>query len=95
MPSTVHLVGSHGAEFDSGFSHEIDRELLQTITDTLASIASGKPGVTVETKPASVALHVRNAGPADGEAALRAARAASDALGCARHRQARRSSSSR
>ena len=78
MPSTVHLVGSHGAEFDSGFSHEIDRELLQTITDTLASIASGKPGVTVETKPASVALHVRNASPADGEDALRAARAASD-----------------
>ena len=30
MPSTVHLVGSHGAEFDSGFAHEIDLELLQT-----------------------------------------------------------------
>ena len=29
--------------------------------------------MTVETKPASVALHVRNASPADGEAALRAA----------------------
>ena len=71
MPSTVHLVGSHGAEFDSGFSHDIDRELLQTITDALTAIAAGKPGVTVETKPASVALHVRNASPADGEAALR------------------------
>ena len=78
MPSTVHLVGSHGAEFDSGFTHEIDLELLQTITDTLASIASGKPGVTVETKPASVALHVRNASPDDGEDALREARAASE-----------------
>jgi trehalose 6-phosphate phosphatase len=78
MPSTVHLVGSHGAEFDSGFAHEIDRELLQTITDTLNSIASGKPAVTVETKPASVALHVRNASPADGEDALREARAASE-----------------
>ncbi|MGZ8801790.1 MAG: trehalose-phosphatase [Mycobacterium sp.] len=73
MPSSVHLVGSHGAEFDSGFTHEIDRELLQTITEVLASIAAGKPGVTVETKPASVALHVRNASPADGEAALTAA----------------------
>ena len=77
MPSTVHLVGSHGAEFDSGFSHEIDRELLQTITDTLTAIASGRPGVTVETKPASVALHVRNASPTDGEDALGEARAAS------------------
>ena len=78
MPSTVHLVGSHGAEFDSGFSHEIDGELLQTITDTLTAIASGRPGVTVETKPASVALHVRNASPTDGEAALFDARAASE-----------------
>lgn len=79
MPSSVHLVGSHGAEFDSGFDHEIDLVLLQTITETLASIASDKPGVTVETKPASVALHVRNASPEDGEKALHEARAASDA----------------
>ncbi|AFM19381.1 trehalose 6-phosphatase [Mycolicibacterium chubuense NBB4] len=73
MPDIVHLVGSHGAEFDSGFSHDIDEALLQTITDTLAGIASGRPGVTVETKPASVALHVRNASEDDAEAALAAA----------------------
>ncbi|VEG58052.1 trehalose 6-phosphatase [Mycolicibacterium aurum] len=73
LPAAVQLVGSHGAEFASGFAHHIDRDLLQRITDRLAAIAEGKPGVTVETKPASVALHVRNAGPADGEAALAAA----------------------
>ncbi|PRC42396.1 trehalose-phosphatase, partial [Mycobacterium sp. ITM-2017-0098] len=73
MPATVHLVGSHGAEFDSGFAHDIDGDLLQRITDGLAAIAEGKPGVAVETKPASVALHVRNASPSDGEAALAAA----------------------
>ncbi len=73
MPAAVHLVGSHGAEFASGFAHDIDRDLLQTITDGLAVIAADKPGVTVETKPASVALHVRNASVADGEAALAAA----------------------
>ncbi|MDY6995204.1 MAG: trehalose-phosphatase [Actinomycetota bacterium] len=73
MPEAVHLVGSHGAEFDSGFAHDIDADLLAAITDTLNSIASGRPGVTVETKPASVALHVRNASDADGEAALAAA----------------------
>lgn len=76
MPSTVHLVGSHGAEFDSGFSHDVDRALLDRITDELRGIAEGRPGVTVETKPASVALHVRNASPEDGEAALASARAA-------------------
>jgi trehalose 6-phosphate phosphatase len=76
MPATVHLVGSHGAEFTSGFGHDIDTALLRRITDQLNTIATGKPGVTVETKPASVALHVRNAAPHDGEAALTAAREA-------------------
>ena len=28
MPATVHLVGSHGAEFDTGFAHAIDEALL-------------------------------------------------------------------
>lgn len=78
MPPTVQLVGSHGAEFDSGFSHDINQDLLRQITDALTSIASGRPGVTVETKPASVALHVRNASESDGDAALHEARAASE-----------------
>ena len=81
LPATVHLVGSHGAEFDTtsttgkgtGFAHDIDQQLLQRITDGLSAIAEGKPGVAVETKPASVALHVRNASTADGETALAAA----------------------
>jgi trehalose 6-phosphate phosphatase len=76
MPAAVHLVGSHGAEFDSGFAHDIDRDLLARIVDTLTGIADGRPGVAVETKPASVALHVRNASPADAEAALAAAQEA-------------------
>ncbi|GAS94692.1 HAD superfamily hydrolase [Mycolicibacterium canariasense] len=76
MPDSVALVGSHGAEFDTGFVRDIDTGLLATITATLRDIAADRPGVTVETKPASVALHVRNADPADGDAALAAARAA-------------------
>lgn len=76
MPDSVALVGSHGAEFDTGFVRDIDTDLLATITAALRGIAAGRPGVTVETKPASVALHVRNADPADGDAALEAARAA-------------------
>jgi trehalose 6-phosphate phosphatase len=79
MPETVHLVGSHGAEFDTGFVHDIDRDLLARIVDQLETIAEGRPGVTVEPKPASVALHVRNASALDAQAALDAALGASEA----------------
>jgi trehalose 6-phosphate phosphatase len=79
MLPPVHLVGSHGAEFDTGFAQRIDRELLERITAELTAIAANRPGVTVEPKPASVALHVRNASAADGRDALDAARAAAHA----------------
>ncbi|ORA33262.1 trehalose-phosphatase [Mycobacterium aquaticum] len=79
LPATVHMIGSHGAEFDTGFAHRIDTALLATITAELEAIAADRPGVAVETKPASVALHVRNAGPADAEAALAQARTAAKA----------------
>ena len=77
-PLSVHLVGSHGAEFDTGFAHDLDTELLQRITAELDEIAKDRPGVSVETKPASVALHVRNASATDADAALAAARTASN-----------------
>lgn len=70
MSAAVQAVGSHGAEFDTGFAHAIDTALLAEIVATLNSIAAERPGVTVEPKLASVALHVRNASAADGEAAL-------------------------
>ena len=79
MPAAVHLVGSHGAEFDAGFSHDIDEAKLARITGELHDIAADRPGVTVEAKPASVALHVRNASAADGQSALAAARGAAQA----------------
>ena len=81
MPASVHLVGSHGAEFDTGFAHDVDDALLATITAELETIADGRPGVSVETKPASVAVHVRNASAADGAAALDEARAVGEAAG--------------
>ncbi|WP_020100873.1 trehalose-phosphatase [Mycobacterium sp. 360MFTsu5.1] len=76
MPDSVHLVGSHGAEFNTGFTQTVDTALLAEIVDSLTEIASRYPGTAVETKPASAALHVRNATAADGEAALAAARKA-------------------
>jgi trehalose 6-phosphate phosphatase len=81
MPSSVHLVGSHGAEFDSGFGHDVDEALLARITAELEAVAAPRHGVTVETKPASVAIHVRNASEADGAAALDEARAVGEAAG--------------
>lgn len=81
MPPTVHQVGSHGAEFDTGFGMAVDHSLLARVSAELDAIAAGRPGVTVEPKLASVALHVRNASPSDGRAALDAARAASAAWG--------------
>lgn len=72
----VHLVGSHGAEFDTGFLSPVDaraKDLLTQIKQTLDTIADEYPGVTTELKPASVALHVRNASEDEGAAALRRA----------------------
>ena len=77
LPVEVQLVGSHGSEFDVGFVHEIDddaRRLLRELTVELQSIAADSAGVAVELKPASAALHVRNAAPEVAEAALTRAR---------------------
>ncbi len=68
MPAEVHLVGSHGSEFDHGFVHEIgdeQRELLDRVVAEMTHIASDHPGTTVETKPASAALHVRTVADRD------------------------------
>ena len=44
MPPTVHLVGSHGAEFDTGFAPRHRRKaLLAAIIDELNAIAARYP----------------------------------------------------
>ncbi|GAC56922.1 trehalose-phosphatase [Gordonia hirsuta DSM 44140 = NBRC 16056] len=72
------LVGSHGAEFDTGFDQPLTAEqaaLLEQIIAEFRSIAAQFPGTDVEVKPASTTLHVRNAAPEDAEAALELAHA--------------------
>jgi trehalose-phosphatase len=62
LPSEVHLVGSHGSEFDLGFVQRLAPELTDLHGRLVAEstrIAREHPGVRLETKPASVALHVR------------------------------------
>ncbi|MFC0447892.1 trehalose-phosphatase [Rhodococcus jostii] len=78
LPAEVQLVGSHGSEFDIGFIHAIDadaKKLLVEITEELTRISTLHPGTSVEAKPASVALHVRNADAEEGPQALAAVRA--------------------
>ncbi|MEQ8769759.1 MAG: trehalose-phosphatase [Phycisphaerales bacterium] len=72
-PDNVRLVGSHGSEFDVDYARSLAPEVLERrakVLSALREIASRDAGLSVEEKPASVALHYRNA-PADvGERAL-------------------------
>ncbi|MGI9622739.1 MAG: trehalose-phosphatase, partial [Acidimicrobiales bacterium] len=76
LPSEIHLVGSHGSEFDAGFIRGLDEEqieLRRQITKELEDIAeSAGPDFRIEKKPASVAFHYRNADPDDAEKAVKA-----------------------
>jgi trehalose 6-phosphate phosphatase len=75
-PDAVHLVGSHGSEFDPDFARSLtpgQAKLREQVEGALTQIASSAPGLRIETKPASVALHYRTADEATGKAALEAA----------------------
>ncbi|GIG91940.1 trehalose-phosphatase [Plantactinospora endophytica] len=66
LPSEVHLVGSHGSEFDVGFVERLSPELIEVRTrlrNELRQIVAGKVRVRLETKPASIAVHTRGAEP--------------------------------
>ncbi|WP_412475314.1 trehalose-phosphatase [Gordonia sp. LUNF6] len=69
----ITLVGSHGAEFAEGFDDPVtdgQRELLRRIVAEFRGLSARFPGTSVEVKPVSTTLHVRNASPADADAAL-------------------------
>ena len=75
LPADIHLVGSHGSEFDVGFAESLAPEARarrERLARELAAIAASSEGLAIEEKPASVALHYRNA---DGAAAARAVEA--------------------
>jgi trehalose 6-phosphate phosphatase len=72
-PAEVHLVGSHGSEFDAGFLDAIDepaKALLARLEQKMTALTERYPGATVEIKPVSVAFHVRNAAPEHAKQAL-------------------------
>jgi len=73
LPSEVHLVGSHGSEFDVGFVQRLAPELVALRTrlqSELTAIAQNHPGIRLEAKPASIAVHTRGLDPAVSAAAL-------------------------
>jgi trehalose 6-phosphate phosphatase len=72
-PENVHLVGSHGSEFDVDFADTLDADqthLRERLIDELEAVASGHEGFLIEKKPASIAFHYRNAPEAAAMAAL-------------------------
>jgi trehalose-phosphatase len=73
LPAEILLVGSHGSEFDIGFVYALDeqaRKLHARLVSTLKRLADSAPGVILETKPASVAVHVRQASQAVADSVL-------------------------
>lgn len=72
------LVGSHGSEFAEGFDTPVsdaERDLLARIVAAFEAISARFPGTSVEVKPISTTLHVRNASDDDATEALRLAEA--------------------
>ncbi len=77
LPSEVHLIGSHGSEFDLGFIQRLPTELIELhdrLLSEMTQISRAHPGVRLEAKPASIALHVRGVDRAVGKEALDAVR---------------------
>lgn len=66
LPEEIHLVGSHGTEFDVGFADDLtleQRERRDRVLEALNDIARRDHGFIIEPKPAGVAFHYRKADP--------------------------------
>ena len=62
LPSEIHLVGSHGSEFDLDFGRDLtvdQASLLAQIDEQTRDVISGTIGVRLEHKPSAIAVHVR------------------------------------
>ena len=73
LPEEIHLVGSHGTEFDVGFAEHLSaeqRDLRDRVMGALNDIARRDHGFIIEPKPAGVAFHYRKADPEIAGAAV-------------------------
>ena len=67
LPPEVHLVGSHGSEFEPGFANALPEQIRRSRAEVLRQleeIGARAQGTIVERKPASVAFHYRLVEPA-------------------------------
>lgn len=63
-PQDIHLVGSHGSEFDLDFATSLPpkaRKLRERVAQELAELVETDHAFSLEEKPASIAFHFRNA----------------------------------
>lgn len=73
LPAEIHLVGSHGAEVDRPL--ELDpaqQRLLDQCTTAAEELVADVPGAHIETKPGSIAIHVRRCEPKAAAQLIRA-----------------------
>lgn len=62
FPEEIRLVGSHGSEFDLGFSTQLSPKLVESrrrLTEAVQELGR-RHGALVEEKPTGVAFHLRN-----------------------------------
>jgi trehalose 6-phosphate phosphatase len=62
LPHEIHLVGSHGSEFDLSFTDTIPapaKALHRRLRTAAAQLVREHPGLRIEDKPASITFHVR------------------------------------
>ncbi len=69
-PAGVTLIGSHGAEWPGQTPRPSDPAVLHALRNALTRIAGHAPGLSVESKPLSCALHFRQAEPHDAHSAI-------------------------
>ena len=73
LPTEIHLVGSHGGEFDLGFGKRLsprELDLRARIKADLTEIAGRTPRSELEVKPAAVTFHYRRCDRSDVQHAL-------------------------
>ncbi len=72
LPPEIHLVGSHGSEVDADFRIDAQQlRLLEQVWAAVDEIAGTVPASHIETKPGSLAVHVRRCKEQDREPLLR------------------------
>ncbi len=84
LPVEIHLVGSHGTEFDIDFALDLDpglREKRHDLVSGLHDACDEFEGVTLEKKPTSVAVHYRMVSNTDVEALLARVAGVADTIG--------------